>query len=81
MGRLSDLQQVQGFFMTPATKAAATQLMLVADPALDRTKAGGKYFVDGKPTAPSKEASDAATAARLWEMSEQMTGITFNPAS
>ena len=67
--------------MTPAAKAAKTQLSLATDPALDRGVAGGKYFVDGKPTAPSKEASDAATAAKLWKLSEELTGVPFDPTA
>ena len=78
--KLRTLYSVQGYFMTPAAKAAQTQLALASDPALSRAAAGGKYFVDGKPTSPSKEALDETTASKLWELSEKMTGIAFNPA-
>lgn len=81
MTKLDTLYQVQGFFMTPAAKAAQTQLALAADPALGKAAAGGKYFVDGKVSAPSKQAADADAAARLWAVSEELTGVTFDPAA
>lgn len=81
MRQLDTLYQVQGYFMTPATKAAQTQLSLAADPALGRASAGGKYFVDGKPAECSKAAADPEAAARLWAVSEELTGIRFDPAA
>ena len=80
-GGLDKLLQVQGFFMTPTAKAAATQVALASDPALGRAAAGGKYFVDGKPAEPAKAATDPSTAAKLWELSERQAGVTFDPAA
>lgn len=77
--KLKDLQTIQGYFMTPADKAAQTQLALASDPALDRASVAGGYYVDGKKTAPSKEAADPAVAAKMWALSEQMTGVAFVP--
>ena len=79
--KLDTLLQIQGYFMTPADKAAQTQLLLASDPSLNREKAGGKYYVDGKVASPSKQATDPATAKQLWELSEQMTGIAFDPSA
>lgn len=79
--KLAKLYQVQGYFMTPAAKAAQTQLALAADPALDRAAVAGRYYVDGKPAQPSADADDAALAARVWALSEKQTGITFDPRS
>ena len=79
--KLGTLYQVQGYFMTPADKAAQTQLSLASDPALTRTAAGGRYFVDGKATAPSKTASDPEVASKLWKVSEELTGVAFDPAA
>ena len=79
--KLDKLYQVQGYFMTPATKAAQTQLALASDPKLDRSAVAGKYFVDGKPASPSALAEDAEVAARLWALSEQQAGIKFDPKS
>jgi NAD(P)-dependent dehydrogenase (short-subunit alcohol dehydrogenase family) len=75
--KLDNLFTVQGYFMTPATKAAQTQLALASDPALGRAATAGRYFVDGKPAEASKPANDAAAAAKLWSVSEQLTGIKF----
>ena len=80
-GELDKLLQVQGFFMTPTAKAAATQVALASDPALGRAAAGGKYFVDGKPAEPAKAATDPSTAAKLWELSERQAGVKFDPAA
>ena len=79
--KLDKLYQVQGYFMTPAVKAAQTQLALASDPKLDRSAVAGKYFVDGKPASPSALAEDAEVAARLWALSEQQAGIKFDPRS
>ena len=79
--KLETLKQVQGYFMTPADKAAQTQLSLASDPSLTRTSAGGRYFVDGKSATPSKTASDPEVASKLWSVSEELTGIAFNPAA
>jgi len=77
--KLDKLYQVQGYFMTPALKAAQTQLALAADPALGRAETGGAYFVDGKPQSPSPVAEDPAVAARLWSLSEKQAGVEFKP--
>jgi NAD(P)-dependent dehydrogenase (short-subunit alcohol dehydrogenase family) len=36
----------------------------------------GKYFVNQRPVASSRESNDEAAARRLWEVSEQLTGIS-----
>ncbi len=36
----------------------------------------GQYFFDRKPLTPSAAARDAAAARRLWQVSEQLTGLT-----
>ena len=77
--KLKDLQTIQGYFMTPADKAAQTQLALASDPTLGRATVSGGYYVDGKRTAPSKEAQDPAVAAKVWALSEKLTGVAFAP--
>ena len=79
--KLGQLLQIQGYFMTPAAKAAQTQLSLAADPKLTRAATAGRYFVDQKEAAPSKAASDPEAARQLWRVSEQLTGVTFDPAA
>lgn len=49
-------------------KGAETAVYLASSP--DVAEISGKYFVDCKVKAPSAAATDRATAARLWEVSE-----------
>jgi hypothetical protein len=35
----------------------------------------GKYFVRSKPVRPNRAAQDKQSALRLWELSEQLTGV------
>ena len=46
---------------------------------LGRATVSGGYYVDGKRTAPSKEAQDPAVAAKVWALSEKLTGVAFAP--
>ncbi len=41
----------------------------------------GRYFKKRKPHDPSKPAHDPELARRLWEESEKLSGVTFDPAS
>jgi retinol dehydrogenase-14 len=36
----------------------------------------GEYFVGTRPAASSRESHDEAAARRLWEVSEQLTGLS-----
>jgi retinol dehydrogenase-12 len=36
----------------------------------------GEYFVKAKPRKPRKQALDADAARRLWQVSEQLVGLT-----
>jgi NAD(P)-dependent dehydrogenase (short-subunit alcohol dehydrogenase family) len=55
-------------------EGAETSIYLAASPAVERVT--GKYFVRKKPAASSRESHDEAAARRLWEISEQLTGLT-----
>ena len=79
--KLDKLFSVQKYFMTPAAKAAQTQVLLASEPSLTRAATAGGYFVDAKPATPSKEAADPQLAAKLWSVSEELTGIAFDPAA
>ena len=55
------------------TKGAATSLHVASHPELEGVT--GKYFVKKKPVDSSPRSYDDAVAKRLWEVSEEMTGI------
>ena len=80
--KLAEFVDFQKPFMPSPAKAARNQIRLAAEPALNRAAAGGKYFAaEGKAEAASAGAADAAAGARLWEVSQRLTGIVFDPAS
>lgn len=54
-------------------KAAETGVHLAVDP--EATRINGGYFIGRKPKKGSRESRDEATAARLWDVSEQLTGL------
>lgn len=60
------------FLRTPE-QGAATTIFLAQSPAVEGVT--GKYFSDCKEIEPSKEARDAEVAKRLWQVSEQLTGL------
>jgi len=57
-------------FETPA-QGAATSCYLASNPALARVS--GLYFVDCNPAEQSDHQKDTAMAARLWQVSEELT--------
>jgi NAD(P)-dependent dehydrogenase (short-subunit alcohol dehydrogenase family) len=61
------------FARTPE-QAAANTVWVATDPSLDDR--GGLYFEDQKPIRSSPPSYDEAVAARLWEVSDRLTGIT-----
>jgi retinol dehydrogenase-14 len=58
---------------TPA-QGAATSIRLASAPELEQVTGG--FFADGKPKKSSKASSDQATAARLWQVSADLVGLT-----
>ena len=62
--------------MLTAEEGARTGILLATSPDLEGVT--GRYFVDRR-EAPSSEASrDAAAAARLWRVSEDLTGVRWS---
>ena len=63
--------------LTPLTKSnaqgAATSIYLASSPEVEGVT--GKYFADSKETPSSPASHDEKAAKRLWEISEQMTGL------
>ncbi|HKU48412.1 MAG TPA: SDR family oxidoreductase [Nitrososphaera sp.] len=60
------------FFLSPE-KGADTGIYLATSP--DLGAVSGKYFVKRREAIPSREARDPNVAARLWAVSEELTGI------
>ena len=60
-------------FMISAEKGAQTVIYLASSPEV--AGASGGYYVKCKPARSSSLARDEATARRLWEVSEQLTGL------
>jgi NAD(P)-dependent dehydrogenase (short-subunit alcohol dehydrogenase family) len=60
-------------FMISAENGAKTVIYLASSP--DVSGATGGYYVDCKPSRSSNIARDETVARRLWEVSEQLTGL------
>ena len=58
-------------FMRSLEKGAETVVYLSSDPEVETVT--GKYFHDLKPKRSSKLSYDTAVAARLWQVSEELT--------
>ncbi len=61
------------FFLSPA-KGARTSVYLASDPAV--AGMSGEYFVKCKPKQPKRQARDPEAARRLWQVSEDLVGLT-----
>jgi NAD(P)-dependent dehydrogenase (short-subunit alcohol dehydrogenase family) len=61
------------FMQTPA-QGAATSVHLASAPELAQVT--GQYFANRKPRRSSKASYDQATAARLWQVSAELVGLT-----
>jgi NAD(P)-dependent dehydrogenase (short-subunit alcohol dehydrogenase family) len=59
-------------FLANPKKGADTAIYLASSSEV--AEISGKYFVNKKPVRPSKLADDHDTAARLWKISEELTG-------
>jgi retinol dehydrogenase 14 len=61
------------FMKTPA-QGAATSIHLASAPDLEQVT--GRYFANSKPKRSSKRSYDEAAAARLWQVSADLVGLT-----
>ncbi len=68
------LFRLAGFFFRSPERGAETSVYLASSPEAESVT--GKYFVDCKPKRSSRASYDEATAKRLWEVSERMTGLS-----
>jgi retinol dehydrogenase-14 len=64
---------VRPFMKTPA-QGAATSIHVACAPDLEQVS--GRYFANSKPKRSSKPSYDQATAARLWQVSADLVGLT-----
>ena len=67
---------VKPFFINPQ-KGAETLIHLASSPEVENTT--GKYFERKKPRRSSKVSYDIETQDRLWNISEQLTGLDAKP--
>jgi len=61
-------------FMKSPARGAATSIHLAS--AADLERVTGRYFANSKPTRSSKPSYDEAAAARLWQVSGDLVGLT-----
>lgn len=66
------------FFLSPAD-GARTSVYLASSPEVEGVS--GKYFVKCRQRAPSRRAEDPEAAARLWQVSEELVGLSAPQAS
>ena len=68
-------------FMKAPDRGAATSVHLVSAPDLEQVT--GRYFASSKPRRSSRRSYDQAAAARLWQVSADLTGLTklLSPAT
>lgn len=62
-----------GLFMKSPEQGAATSLYVATAPDLEGVS--GRYYASCKEKTPSSAARDDAAAARLWQVSQEMTGL------
>jgi len=76
LDRLHDLINVvlYPFFKTPERGARTSLHLLTSDAVADVT---GRYFANERPSRPAAHATNPDTARRLWEISEQLTGLAY----
>ena len=78
-GLVTDLlRRLASLFMRPAERGAETPIHLAASPAVEGVS--GRYFADCRERQPAAYATDPATAARLWQISEALTGFRYPAA-
>ena len=61
-------------FMKAPARGAATSIYLASAPEAEGVT--GRYFANRKPTTSSKASYDTAAAARLWQISADLTGLS-----
>lgn len=72
-GLIDLFYRVASPFTKTVEEGASTSVHVATAPELERTS--GQYFARSKPARPSRAARDRTAATRLWEVSEQLTGL------
>ena len=72
------LPLVRGFMKSPAA-GATTPIYLASSPDVEGVT--GRYFTNRKPKTSSKASYDTAAAARLWNVSAHLVGLTAAPGT
>jgi NAD(P)-dependent dehydrogenase (short-subunit alcohol dehydrogenase family) len=67
------LRRGAGLFAISTDEGAKTSIYLASSPQVEGVT--GKYFAKEKPAEPTRAARDEAAAARLWDLSEELTGL------
>lgn len=70
---LRPIAAVGSLFFSSPEKGARTPVYLASSPEV--ASVTGKYFIDCKPVDSSPESNDPDVAARMWRVSEQLTGL------
>jgi retinol dehydrogenase 14 len=74
---LAVLIRVARVFMKTPAQGADTPVYLASAPQVEGIS--GRYFVNRKPKTSSNASRDTTAAARLWQVSAELTGITATP--
>jgi NAD(P)-dependent dehydrogenase (short-subunit alcohol dehydrogenase family) len=71
---LAVMIRVARLFMKTPAQGAGTSIYLASAPQIEGIT--GRYFVSRKPKTSSKASYDTAAAARLWQVSTHLAGLT-----
>ncbi len=70
------LVKLSGLFMLSPEQGAQTTLYVATSPEVENVS--GRYFVKSQRKQPRKAALDREAARQLWQLSEQLTGVTYS---
>lgn len=73
------VMKIVGVFFKSPERGAATSIYVATSPDLEGVS--GRYFAKSKEQEPAANALDDEAAARLWTISEEMTGLASSSAS
>jgi hypothetical protein len=71
---MAGMIRVARLFMKTPAQGAATPVYLASSPEVEGVT--GRYYANGKPKTSSTASYDTAAAARLWQVSAALTGLT-----
>jgi NAD(P)-dependent dehydrogenase (short-subunit alcohol dehydrogenase family) len=72
---LEAVRRFVGLFLATPGEGARTSLYLASSPEVEGVS--GRYFAKGRERIPAAHARDPETARRLWERSEELTGLRY----